>query len=543
MECRMKNMERKKNLAAKLNPAELSADFMSIPSNITAEWMQQQLTVTPAELAAFEQGLVQDFAEANFNDLFGSCRQKVIESIVNPLGLGKFMAMYDRVGGNVDTIHNARQIGEDGKPIGTEKFKSRYDEFVESEQYDHEQSVRYHSDNAYTESNRVLAKQKDKGTLNDAYSDENIGQNQKIDQDHIIAAKTIQNDPGRLLSKLDGVQLANADGNLVGTDRSINRSKGAKSTAEFVAWLEASREKRQATIAELKNRPELTEKEQKKLKKLEALESVDPQLMLEHGKKAEKEYNSKINKTYYGSAEFWGDTGKTSAVAGAKMGFQQALGFLLVDVSNALFDEIIESYRHGFMESVEADDKVDALKKRLKRVAKTACDNWKKIVVAFKDGAISGVLSNIITTLINTFLTTAKNIVRIIREGTFVLYRATKLLLFPPPDMSLTDVWDAVLRLIVAGAFTLGGIALEEAVAKVLTGVPIIAPIAGTLSVILVGILTGVSAAAALYGIDKWDPFGARDLKKRSHIRKQLEEKKDFHMANLDALCKVFDIA
>lgn len=108
--------------------------------------------------------------------------------------------------------------------------------------------------------------------------------------------------------------------------------------------------------------------------------------------------------------------------------------------------------------------------------------------------------------------------------------------------MNSADAWDAALKIIVAGAGTLGGITLEEALGKALAGVPILTPIASTLSLILAGIVSGVATSVALYALDKWDPFGARDLKKRRHIRQKLEEKKDMHMAKLAALCEEFGI-
>lgn len=46
---------------------------------------------------------------ARFEQMIQECKQSVIQSIVVPFGLGKILAAYDKVGGNVDTIHNARK--------------------------------------------------------------------------------------------------------------------------------------------------------------------------------------------------------------------------------------------------------------------------------------------------------------------------------------------------------------------------------------------------------------------------------------------------
>jgi hypothetical protein len=121
----VKKTSRAKTHKYRKQAADLSNALSSVPHLITDSWLQAQLTVTPAEIDAFERGLVNDFAEVNFNDLLANCRKNIIDSIIKPLGLGKFVALYDRLGGNVDTIHNVRLTDEDGQPIATEKTKQK----------------------------------------------------------------------------------------------------------------------------------------------------------------------------------------------------------------------------------------------------------------------------------------------------------------------------------------------------------------------------------------------------------------------------------
>lgn len=68
------------------------------------------------------------------------------------------------------------------------------------------------------------------GTLKDAYTGRTVARNVKVDLDHVIAAKEIHDDRGRILAGLDGIDLANNDDNLKPTDRSINRSTQQKNT-------------------------------------------------------------------------------------------------------------------------------------------------------------------------------------------------------------------------------------------------------------------------------------------------------------------------
>jgi hypothetical protein len=531
----MKNniQERRKKARRKIVD---NANFTDNFAIFDDEHIMDCLEVTQEEIREFEQNLGRGFAEANTQDLLIDCRKRTIENIIGPLGLGKFVSLYDRVGGNVDTIQNVRQTGADGKPIGTGKFQKDYDN---NEEYD---STKYHKDERYKKKNKEVSEQKNKGALDDSYTDKHVEQNQDTDLDHVISAKEINDDPGRVLAGIDGVGLANSDSNLKATDKSINRSKKAKSMSEFIAYLDATREQRQKEIDELKDKQELTDKERKKLKKLIALESADKELMLKTDKEARDEYNSKINWAYYTSTKFYKDLGISSGVEGIKMGFQQSVGLLCTDLSNALFDEIVDMFRHGVVDGVHVQDTLSALKLRLRRVAVMVWSDWKNLTVAFKDGAVSGVISNVITTLINIFFTTAKNIVRIIREGTFVLFRAAKTIFLSPKNADPADIWDAAVKIIVTGAGTLGGIALEEALSKGLVSIPLIVPIASELSAVLSGILTGLATSVTLFAIEKWDPFGIRDVKKRRYIQEKLLEIGDKHISNLDALCLEYGI-
>ena len=62
---------------------------------------------------------------------------------------------------------------------------------------------------------------------------------------------------------------------------------------------------------------------------------------------------------------------------------------------------------------------------------------------------------------------------------------------------------------------------MEEAVSKACEA--LVFPGKDLLITICVGVLTGVSTAIVLYGIDKWDPFGAKDIKRRRLLEEQIE--------------------
>lgn len=519
-------------------PADIPAHFLSDID------LEECLTVTEADAQNVELSILNEFTEQNFANLIAECREKVIYNIVTPLGLGKLVSLglfgqADRLGGNVDTIHNVRQTDENGKPIGTEKFQKKYEEH---QAYNKETSAEYHSDSRYVASNRELSNQRKAGEAVDAYTGKKVAANEKLDQDHIISAKEIHDDPGRILAGVDGKELANTDSNLVGTSSTLNRSKQAKSMSEYIETLKAESEKRKAKIEALQSKGELTDKEKAELDRLKKKEEADYELMQELDEAARKEYNDTLNKTYYKSKEFRVDLLVTSSKEAVKMGLQQAFGLFLADLGNALFDELIDSCKNGFIEGTGKEKFFKAFKTRLKRVAKKVYSNWKKLVIAFKDGAISGFISNIITTLINTFLTTAKTMVRLIREGTKILYDALKTLLFPKPEYNMLDKWDAALKILVTGAVTTAGIVLQDTFEKCFGSIPIISNYSSMFAAMLSGIATGLATSFALYGLDKWDPFGAKDLKKRRYLRDRIQELGQKHKENLDEMCMKYGI-
>ena len=506
----------------------------ALPEKITEEWLASQLKVSPNEVDAYIRETEAQFEEKNISDLLSECRQQTIQSIINPLGLGKFIALYDKIGGNVDTIHNVRE-----GVYATDEEKLKYENL---EDYD---SHKYHSDQNYIKNNKKIKEKRENGDLTDAYTGNKL--KGKSDQDHVQSAYEIHNDPGRVLAELDGVELANSDDNLVATNPSINRSKGKKSVVEFIQDTEQKKKKLADQINALREKEQsangLTDKQRESLEKLESklkeLNEIDYELLTELDEKARKKYNDAVNKAYYTSDKFIKNTAITSVQEAGKMGFQQAFGLFCYDLTNACFDELADCWFYGFKNGHQDSTTLDVLKLRLQRIGSKTLSNWKQVVIAFRDGAVSGFLSNLITVFINIFMTTAKNIVRIIREGTFVLLRAAKTLLYPEKGLSREEVWDAALKILVTGALSVGGIALQEAASEL---VPISFPGKDMLITICIGILTGVSTAIALYAIDKWDPFGAKDEKKRRALNERIQSEVAELNASIEAMCLKYGV-
>ena len=422
-----------------------------------------------------------------FEQMMQECKRSVIQSIVVPFGLGKIVAAYDNMGGNVDTVHNVRkEIYATGQAQKNYAQRGAYD------------SHEYHSNNGYKKINENQTALKKDGRLTDYMTGERINKNEKTNLDHVVSAKEIHDDRGRVLAEIDGVKLANTETNLKMTTETINSSKKADSMEDFLEKCNRRLEK----IELLRNKRELTQSEQNELRKLEKFQEIDQQRAMEADKKARDVINAQINRTYYTSTKFMQNLATTSIVEGGKMGMQQALGVVLIEFFMAVLEEVEDIFRKGFhtCESFFA-----SLKTRLETIASKVqhaiMNKYRAIIEAFKDGLISGILSNLVTTAINIFMTTSKRLVRIIREGIFSLFRALKIIFFPPEGLSEEEAWHEATKLFVSGMIVGLGILIEQSIATFLQSIGLVA-FSDSLTSVFVGILTGISIAIAMYWLD-----------------------------------------
>ncbi|MDE7317852.1 MAG: hypothetical protein K2N12_09025 [Helicobacter sp.] len=261
-------------------------------------------------------------------------------------------------------------------------------------------------------------------------------------------------------------------------------------------------DRRLAEIERLRNKRELTQSEQNELRKLEEFQKIDKQKAMEADKKARDTINAQINKTYYTSTKFMQNLATTSVVEGGKMGVQQALGLVLIEFFTAILEEVEDIFRKGFRtcESFFAS-LMTRLETIVSKVQHAIINKYRLIIESFKDGLISGILSNLVTTAINIFATTSKRLVRIIREGIFSLFRALKMIFFPPEGLSKEEAWHEATKLFVSGVIVGLGILIEQSIATFLHSIGLVA-FSDSLTSVFVGILTGVSIAIAMYWLD-----------------------------------------
>ncbi|MGI1987845.1 hypothetical protein [Shewanella glacialipiscicola] len=390
-----------------------------------------------------------------------------VQSLTTTFGLD-FLLFEDKTGGEVDTIHNARN--------GVYATDIEKNEYNNQEAYN---SDPYHKHENYKQTGRNDKEQHKQGRLDDGYRNQAMSQDElkKRDLDHVISAKEIHEDAGRVLADLDGVELANQSGNLKSTHQSINRSKGQTSVSEYLdklpGLIETNEKKIFADECRLSSMPRNTPEEQHKAReleyqiqnskeKVEQLKSVDPEKMRKADQESRDRYNQQINQTYYTSSKFLKSTAKASGLAGLKMGTRQVLGLVLAEVWFELREEIPKIYQSLKMK-FQLDVFLEKISNTFRNIWERVKLRFKEFLNTFKDGFLAGVMGSLTTTIFNIFATTQKQAVKIIREIWSHLVKAIKVLIFNPEKLSFVELCKSVVSILsLAISTVVGSIAYSQ---------------------------------------------------------------------------------
>jgi len=454
------------------------------------------ISVSEEEVTDFLEKFKKDFNDQKFKRLVTDCQKEVINNIVIPFGLGKIVAAYDKTGGNVTTQNNFEQ-----GITATKDDQQRHDEWKKSinNNVDREQH-----DTVKDEWGKdTYQSMQDGEKVTDGYTGKTLGHKNgtRIDKyvsihgEHITSVSEIEKDSKNHLFAVGNnadersKDRANTSGNKDNLTLIEGGMNSSKNDSDLKEWANSKISKKH--VKETENpymtnaeyyelNPELIEREYRKSKEFIQKEQLKKQVI-----KQGKEFVS------------------TGVSEGAKMGIQQAIGLVLVEFFTALFDEIIDIYKNGFDNGFKEDKFLSILASRLRRIGERIASKWKDVAIAFKDGAISGFISNMITTLTNAFVTTAKRTVRIIREGIFSLYRAVKLLLFPPEGMTFSDAMHEAKKLIASGIIISIGVVIEQYVDAMIKTMAFLEPFADIVTSILIGSITGLTVILVAYYIDK----------------------------------------
>lgn len=468
------------------------------------------LAVCRAEVDDLLERMAKDSDRQRFDQLVKEARQGIIQSIAGPFGLGAVVGAGDRIGGKVDTIHNARE--------GVYATKTASNAYANRGEYN---KTTYHAHEQYTTTNARHGEQHNAGTLVDVHTGEILSRASPRNLDHLTSAYATHHDPGRILAGVDGPGHANREANLASTHESINKSKQADTASAFNDRLTVNQEARRTTIEKLARKETsepLTDKERKTLRKLQALESVSREHSEGAAAKAKADGDAVLNKAYYTSKGFAGSVALQSGREAVTVGVQQAFGELLTEFFAGIFEEAEDWHRNGRKELAMTDE----LAGRFKIVATRVASKWSNAAHAFRDGAIAGLLSSLVSTLVNVFLTTQKRLARMVREGFLSLIRAVKMVMFPPEGASYRETLHEATKVAFAGGIVIGGIVLEEIVHGYISTVPGLGFLADMATAVIVGSLTAVVMALSAYALDKFDFFGVVEARQLQHTTTML---------------------
>ena len=311
--------------------------------------------------------------EPVLDSLFEQYGRVIVQSMVTSFGLDFLIA--DRHGGDVDTIYNVRKIGSDEKM--TYKNTSNQTAYDNRGVYD---SHTYHSHSGYKEKNAEISSVKKDGKLIDEYTGEKIRGNEKSDLDHIISAKEIHEDRGRVLS-----------------------------------------------------------------------------------------------------------------------GLRQALGLVFTELWFAVQDEF-EYLKNS--NSFNLENFLTAVGRGIKSGLANAKEKYRELFSKFLEGSVAGVLSSLTTTLCNIFFTTAKNIVRIIRQSWASITEAAKILFINPDNYLLGERLRAVAKILATGASVVAGTLVAEALGN--TGLKALPAGLGEIVTSFCGaFVSGILSCTFLYYLDR----------------------------------------
>ncbi|MEE5118294.1 hypothetical protein V2K50_00340 [Pseudomonas alliivorans] len=393
----------------------------------------------------------------------------MIDQLMGPFGLTRAM-FDDRDGGAITTLQNFEKgiAANDADDARHASWKQANEKSFERKDYDAALNAA-HDDMRSAD-----------GKFYDGYKvASEIPEGPRMDaRDHVISASSIERSAKGQLGQTreERVMTATLDDNVVLTAFNMNCSKGEKDLLEWAA-LPSSKD------------PSKTNAE---------YFEVDEQTLLDKYKKATKAVGSTQNRALFSkqSGEFLVEGAKASG----KLVIRQILGLLLKDLIDGLVQDVRYLVSKGL---AEAKPLMQLVKERIQATYERIKLKWADYLKEGASAGISGFLSTFVTLIINSFITTAKNLVRMIREAVLSIVRAVKLIMAPPPGTESKDIAVEVAKILASSIALCVGIALEEVIQKALEAIPVLLPFAATIAPVITGVVTGALTLFTVMAFDR----------------------------------------
>ena len=383
-----------------------------------------------------------------FQTLLREYERVVVTSLITSFGLELFLSeareasgsetlSFDRHGGDVDTIHNVRQVGVD--PLMGYKNPASNADYAARGAYDSRQYHPQSSSNYATIKHdaREAARETGRG-VEDAYTGGTVWFTKveghpdvRAELDHVLSAKWIHDDRGRVLAGIEGTELSDDSSNYQFTNKKLNASMGAMDIPEWLAEHEG--------------------------------EVADGQRdrMMGAYEEARTRYEARIATAYYTSPRFAKDLGKAAGRQSAMMAARQVCGLVLAEVWFAI-KECLEKTEPGF-DPVEL---AKTLAQGTRAGFARAKDKYRELLAAASDGALAGALASVTNTLANIFITTSRSMAKVIRESYASLVDAARVLIVNADGYLFGERLRAAAKIIATGASVVLGTAVMDAVAR-----------------------------------------------------------------------------
>lgn len=222
--------------------------------------------------------------------------------------------------------------------------------------------------------------------------------------------------------------------------------------------------------------------------------------MLEVDARARKAYEAKLASAYYTSPKFAKDLSLAAGSVGIKMGIRQAMGLVFAEM---WFSVKAEFEQTDLNSRFELGEFLRSMGNGLKKGFENAKEKYKDIFSRFFSGAVAGALASLTTTLCNIFFTTAKNVVRIIRQSYASLVEAAKVLFINPENYTFGERMRAVAKILATGASVVVGTLVSEMVGK--TPLGHLSVIGDVVQSFCGAFVTGIMSCTLLYFLDRSD--------------------------------------
>lgn len=404
-----------------------------------------------------------------FNELLNQYGSVVLNSLITAFGLDQLL-FNDKDGGNVQTIHNA-----ENHVYANEVYRER--------------GERAYNRNDYAPASYMNTRRKRDFNANekiyDCYTGRELPKDGRAHLEHIVSAKENHDrtDMRILFSKDEMSEIINSEKNTAYINGSMNESKSERPLKEWEA--KTSKKDKSKTNGEYYE-----------------IDSDKAHLADERARKSINQKVARKKLAHYGSS-----MAKDSIKQGGQLAIRQALGVVFTEVAATVMDEvpnIIKALQSNFSLEKFFDKIGNLVLEAFDRVKSKMAD----VLESIKTGFISGVFSSITTTIINMFATTAKNIVRLIRQAMVSITEAVRILFFDKDERTIGERVIAASKVLMTGASTVLGVLVEQSLSSFLqssgiAAIPVVGGVLVDIIPIFTGtILTGLLSVTFLYYMD-----------------------------------------